>query len=43
MSLARKTEESLLERGYSRRQISRIAMGAAAAIPFFNLNNEDRK
>jgi histidinol-phosphate/aromatic aminotransferase/cobyric acid decarboxylase-like protein len=36
MSLARKTEESLLERGYSRRQISRIAMGAAAAIPFFS-------
>jgi histidinol-phosphate/aromatic aminotransferase/cobyric acid decarboxylase-like protein len=25
-----------MERGYSRRQISRIAMGAAAAIPFFN-------
>jgi len=35
MTLARKTEESLLERGYSRRQIARIAMGAAAAIPFF--------
>jgi histidinol-phosphate aminotransferase len=32
----RKTEESLLERGYSRRQIGRIAMGAAAAIPFFS-------
>jgi histidinol-phosphate aminotransferase len=36
MTLARKTEESLLERGYSRRNIGRIAMGAAAAIPFFN-------
>jgi len=34
--LTRKTEESLLERGYSRRQIGRIAMGAAAAIPFFS-------
>jgi histidinol-phosphate/aromatic aminotransferase/cobyric acid decarboxylase-like protein len=34
--LSHKTEESLLERGYSRRQISRIALGAAAAIPFFN-------
>jgi histidinol-phosphate aminotransferase len=36
MTLSRKTQESLLERGYSRRQISRIALGAAAAIPFFN-------
>jgi histidinol-phosphate aminotransferase len=36
MTLLRKTQESLLERGYSRRQISRIALGAAAAIPFFN-------
>jgi histidinol-phosphate aminotransferase len=36
MPLSRKTEESLLERGYSRRSIGRIAMGAAAAIPFFN-------
>jgi histidinol-phosphate aminotransferase len=36
MTLTRKTEESLLERGYSRRSIGRIAMGAAAAIPFFN-------
>jgi histidinol-phosphate aminotransferase len=34
--LTRKTQESLLERGYSRRQIGRIAMGAAAAIPFFS-------
>ena len=36
MTLTRKTEESLLERGYSRRHIARIAMGAAAAIPFFS-------
>jgi histidinol-phosphate/aromatic aminotransferase/cobyric acid decarboxylase-like protein len=36
MPLSRTTEESLLERGYSRRQISRIALGAAAAIPFFS-------
>ena len=36
MALLRKTEESLLERGYSRRQIGRISMGAAAAIPFFS-------
>jgi histidinol-phosphate/aromatic aminotransferase/cobyric acid decarboxylase-like protein len=36
MTLTRKTEESLLERGYSRRQIARVAMGAAAAIPFFS-------
>jgi len=36
MTLSSKTQESLLERGYSRRQITRIAMGAAAVIPFFN-------
>ena len=36
MALTRKLEESLLDRGYSRRQIARVAMGAAAAIPFFN-------
>jgi histidinol-phosphate/aromatic aminotransferase/cobyric acid decarboxylase-like protein len=35
MALSRKTQESLLERGYSRRQIARISLGAAAAIPFF--------
>ena len=35
MALTRKLENSLLERGYSRRQIARVAMGAAAAIPFF--------
>jgi histidinol-phosphate/aromatic aminotransferase/cobyric acid decarboxylase-like protein len=36
MALSLKTTESLLERGYSRRMIGRISMGAAAAIPFFN-------
>jgi len=35
MFLTRNTQDSLLERGYSRRQIARIAMGASAAIPFF--------
>jgi histidinol-phosphate aminotransferase len=34
--LTRKTQESLLERGYSRRQIGRILGGASAAIPFFS-------
>ncbi len=32
--LTRKTQESLLDRGYSRRQIARIMGGAAAAVPF---------
>src|ERR1700692_4507012 len=36
MTLTRKTEQSLLERGYSRRSIARIALGASAAIPFFS-------
>jgi len=36
MALTPKLTESLLERGYSRRQIGRIAMGASAAIPFFH-------
>jgi len=36
MILTRKTQESLLERGYSRRQIGRILGGTAAAVPFFN-------
>jgi histidinol-phosphate aminotransferase len=36
MTLTRKTEESLGERGYSRRHIARIALGASAAIPFFS-------
>jgi histidinol-phosphate aminotransferase len=36
MSLKSKLSESLLDRGYSRRQITKIAMGAGAALPFFN-------
>jgi histidinol-phosphate aminotransferase len=36
MALTPNLTESLLERGYSRRMIGRISMGAAAAIPFFN-------
>ena len=36
MALTPKLTESLLARGYSRRQISRIALGASAAIPFFS-------
>jgi histidinol-phosphate aminotransferase len=36
MALTKKLTESLLERGYSRRNIARIAMGASAAIPFFH-------
>src|ERR1700675_5081310 len=36
MILSKKTQESLLERGYSRRQIGLLAGGAAVAIPFFN-------
>jgi histidinol-phosphate aminotransferase len=36
MILSKKTQESLLDRGYSRRQIGLLAGGAAVAIPFFN-------
>ena len=36
MSLHPKVEKELLERGYSRRNIGRIALGAAAALPFFH-------
>ena len=36
MALTSKLTQSLSERGFSRRQIARISMGAAAAIPFFN-------
>jgi len=35
MTLTRKTQESLIERGYSRRQLGLISLGAAAAVPFF--------
>jgi histidinol-phosphate aminotransferase len=36
MSLTKKVEQELLDRGYSRRHIARIALGAAAALPFFH-------
>jgi len=36
MGLSQKLINDLLDRGYSRRQISKVALGAAAAIPFFN-------
>lgn len=36
MALTSKLTASLRDRGFSRRQIARISMGAAAAIPFFN-------
>jgi histidinol-phosphate/aromatic aminotransferase/cobyric acid decarboxylase-like protein len=36
MALTSKLTDSLLQRGFSRRHIARISMGAAAAIPFFN-------
>jgi histidinol-phosphate/aromatic aminotransferase/cobyric acid decarboxylase-like protein len=35
MGLSPKLTENLLERGYSRRQIARVALGAGAAIPYF--------
>jgi histidinol-phosphate aminotransferase len=36
MSLSQKVQQELLELGYSRRHIGRIALGAAAALPFFH-------
>jgi histidinol-phosphate aminotransferase len=36
MSLHPKVQDELLERGYSRRSIARIALGATAALPFFH-------
>lgn len=36
MSLHPKVKEELLDRGYSRRSIARIALGATAALPFFH-------
>jgi histidinol-phosphate aminotransferase len=36
MSLSQKVKEELLERGYTRRNIGRIALGAAATLPFFH-------
>jgi len=36
MSLTRKVQDELLDRGYSRRQVWRIALGASYALPFFH-------
>jgi histidinol-phosphate aminotransferase len=36
MSLEPKVQEELLARGYTRRNVARIALGAAAVIPFFH-------
>jgi histidinol-phosphate aminotransferase len=36
MSLSKNVQKDLLERGYSRRQVARIALGAAAVLPFFH-------
>lgn len=36
MSLTQTVQRELLDRGYSRRQIGRIALGAAATLPFFH-------
>jgi histidinol-phosphate aminotransferase len=36
MSLTKNVQNELSERGYSRRQIARVALGAAAALPFFH-------
>jgi histidinol-phosphate aminotransferase len=36
MSLSLKVQDELLNRGYNRRQIARIALGASAVLPFFH-------
>src|SRR5271169_523533 len=36
MSLSLKVKNELLDRGYSRRNIAQIALGAAAVLPFFH-------
>jgi histidinol-phosphate aminotransferase len=36
MSLTSKVQDELLNRGYSRRQIARISLGAAAVLPYFH-------
>jgi histidinol-phosphate aminotransferase len=36
MSLDKHVQRDLLERGYSRRHVARIALGAAAVLPFFH-------
>ena len=36
MSLTAKVQNELLDRGFSRRQVARIALGAAAVLPYFH-------
>src|SRR5579871_2510506 len=36
MSLTTKVQSELFDRGYSRRQVARIALGAAAVLPYFH-------
>ena len=36
MSLSLKVQNELLDRGYSRRQVARISLGAAAVLPYFH-------
>ena len=36
MSLSLKVKNELLDRGYTRRNIAQIALGAAAVLPFFH-------
>jgi histidinol-phosphate aminotransferase len=36
MSLSQKVQGELLDRGFTRRQIARISLGAAATLPFFH-------
>jgi histidinol-phosphate aminotransferase len=36
MSLTQKVQNELLDRGFNRRQIARISLGAAAVLPFFH-------
>jgi histidinol-phosphate aminotransferase len=36
MSLTKSVQHELAERGYTRRQVARIALGAAAVLPFFH-------
>ncbi len=36
MSLSKEAVKDILERGYSRRQIAHVALGAAAVMPFFH-------
>ena len=36
MAMTKNVEKELLDRGFSRRHVARIALGAAAALPFFH-------